>query len=294
MLERARYWTPTFAAPERLDSDEAAAELHHAVTASVERRLRGRRRAGVLLSGGLDSGAVLGVARSVAATTQSSLHAYSAVFPGHPAVDESELIQVQAAFNGTPLKQMPVTGGSPLEAGLRYLDRWKSPLPVPGHFMREPLLDLAVREGAECMLDGEVGDELFGTAALLLADRIRRGHVGGAVRLARSFPGVGASPSRRLVLSLLGDYGLMPCLPAGMGRRVGGHRQVPFGCGEPRGGATTGPTLSPGAAWTVHAGGRSSPTQSCAGPSAWASSTISGVAERQPICPPITPSSTST
>jgi asparagine synthase (glutamine-hydrolysing) len=226
--ERARYWTPTFAAPERLDPDDAAAELHQAVTVSVERRLRGRKRAGVLLSGGLDSGAVLGVASSVAATTQSSLHAYSAVFPGHPAVDESELIQVQAAFSGTPLRQMPVTGGSPLEAGLRYLDRWKAPLPVPGHFMWEPLLEVAVGEGVECMLDGEVGDELFGTAALLLADRLRRGQVAGAVRLARRFPGVGASPSRRLVLSLLADYGLMPCLPAGLRPLAGGRRQVPF------------------------------------------------------------------
>jgi asparagine synthase (glutamine-hydrolysing) len=226
--ERARYWTPTFAAPDRLDPDEAAAELHQAVAVSVERRLRGRRRAGVLLSGGLDSGAVLGVASSVAATTQSSLHAYSAVFPGHPAMDESELIEVQAGFNGTPLRQMPVTDGSPLAAGLRYLDRWRAPLPVPGHFMWEPLLEMAVGEGAECMLDGEVGDELFGTAALLLADRLRRGDVASAVWLARSFPGIGASPSRRLVLSLLGDYGLMPCLPAGMGRLVGGRRHVPF------------------------------------------------------------------
>jgi Asparagine synthase len=39
---------------------------------------------------------------------------------------------------------------------------------------------------------------------------------------------VGVSPSRRLMLSLLGDYGLMPCLPAGMWRRVGGRRHVPF------------------------------------------------------------------
>jgi asparagine synthase (glutamine-hydrolysing) len=226
--ERARYWAPSYAPPGRLDPDQAAEELHRAVTRSVERRLRGRRRAGVLLSGGLDSGAVLGVASGVAPTTQSSLHAYSAVFPGHPALDESELIGVQAALHGTPLTQMPATGGSPLEAGLRYLDRWRVPLPVPGHFLWEPLLDLAAGEGAECMLDGEVGDELFGTPALLLADRLARGRVVSAVRLARSFPGAGAAPSLRLVLSLLGEYGLLPCLPPGMARVATGRRPAPF------------------------------------------------------------------
>jgi asparagine synthase (glutamine-hydrolysing) len=226
--EPARFWSPTFAPPGRLDPDEAAEEVHRAVTQSVERRLRGRRRAGVLLSGGLDSGAVLGVASDVAATTQSSVHAYSAVFPSHPALDESELIGVQAALHGTPVRQMAVTEGSPLEAGLRYLDRWRVPLPVPGHFLWEPLLDVAAAEGAECMLDGEVGDELFGTSALLLADRLRRGRVVGAARLARSFPGAGASPSRRLVLSLLGEYGLVPCLPAGMARVATGRRPAPF------------------------------------------------------------------
>ena len=131
MWERARYWAPSFAPPRRVDPDEAADELHRAVTRSVDRRLRGRRSAGVLLSGGLDSGAVLGVASGVAATTQSSLHAYSAVFPGHPGLDESELIGVQAALHGTPVTQMAVTDGSPLEAGLRYLDAGGSHCPCP-------------------------------------------------------------------------------------------------------------------------------------------------------------------
>lgn len=223
----ARYWTPSYARPGRVDPEEAAAELHHALRESVERRLRARRRVGVLLSGGLDSGAVLGVASGVAATTQSSLRAYSAVFPRHQALDESELIGVQADHHATPVREMAVTGGSPLEAGLRYLDRWRVPLSVPGHFLWEPLLDAAARDGAECMLDGEVGDELFGTSALLLADRLRRGRLLSAMRLARSFPGVGASPNWRLVLSLIGEYGLVPCLPAGVARAATG-RSAPF------------------------------------------------------------------
>ena len=103
---------------------------------------------------------------------------------------------------------------------------------MPNHFLWEPLLDLAASEGAECMLDGEVGDELFGASALLLADRLAGGRVVSAVRLARSFPGVGASPSRRLVLSLLGEYGVLPCLPAGIARAGTGRRPAPFWLGR--------------------------------------------------------------
>jgi asparagine synthase (glutamine-hydrolysing) len=101
---------------------------------------------------------------------------------------------------------------------LRYLDRWGVPLPVPGHFLWEPLLVAAARDGAECMLDGELGDEVFGAAVFLIADRLRHGRLRGAVRLARSFPAAGPSPSRRLLLSALYDYGIAVCVPSGLSR----------------------------------------------------------------------------
>ena len=162
----ARYWAPRYVEPQQLGEDEAADELRTAVFGAVDRRLRGRSSVGVLVSGGLDSGSVLAVANRVAVARGTSLRAYSAVFPGHASMDESRLVRLQVERHGVPALQLPVTGGSPLQAALRYLDRWRVPLPVPGDFVWEPVLEAAARDGAECMLDGELGDELFGAGAL--------------------------------------------------------------------------------------------------------------------------------
>jgi asparagine synthase (glutamine-hydrolysing) len=218
--ETRRYWTPCYVEPLRLDRDQAAAEVRRAVIGAVARRLTGRRTVGVLVSGGLDSGTVLAAADCAAQTTGTSLRAYSAVFPAHSSMDESELIELELERYPLPAVRSPVTNGSPLHEALRYLDQWRVPLPVPGHFIWAPLLAAAARDGAECLLDGELGDELFGAAAFLLADRLRRGRLHEALRLARRLPSAGPSPSRRRLLSLVRRYGLAPCLPPALPRLV--------------------------------------------------------------------------
>ena len=225
--ETVSYWSPRFVQPRELDREQAADDLRGAVISSVGRRLRGRRAAGVLVSGGLDSGSVLAAAAQAAAATETCLRAYSAVFPSHPSMDESELIAVQVNHHGIAGLSLPVSGGSPLEGSLRYLDRWRAPLMVPGHFLWEPLLQSAAREGVECVLDGEAGDELFGVAALLMADRLAGGRAFAAARLARAFPGAGPSPSLRFVSSLLRDYSLVPLLSPKLGRLDTARRATP-------------------------------------------------------------------
>ena len=225
--EAARYWAPRYLEPRALDADGAADELGSAVFESVGRRLKGRRNAGVLVSGGLDSGTVLVVADRLSAQNGTSIQAYSAVFPDHSSMDESSLIRLQVEHHRLSHVQLPVAGGSPLQSGVRYLDRWRVPPPVPGHFVWEPLLGAAAADGTECMLDGELGDELFGAALFLVADRIRRGHIRGAIELARRFPGVGPSPGRRLLVSLLYHYGFAACLPAALTRLVATRRAAP-------------------------------------------------------------------
>jgi asparagine synthase (glutamine-hydrolysing) len=230
--EVARYWAPRYVEPQAVDPDGAADELRSAVFEAVGRRLQGRRTVGVLVSGGLDSGSVLAVANRLTAPNGTLLRTYSAVFPGYASMDESRLVRMQVEHHGLPDVQLPGTGGSPLEAGLRYLDRWRVPLAVPGHFVWEPLLCAAARDGAECMLDGELGDELFGAAFFLLADRMGRGRVRDAVRLARRFPGVGPAPGRRLLASLLYHYGVAACLPSALTRLTAGRQPVPCWLGR--------------------------------------------------------------
>ena len=224
----ACYSTPQYVVPRPLDGDEAAVVLRRGVIDAVDRRLHGRGTAGVLLSGGIDPRRCSPQPTSSTATLPASLRAYSAVFPRHEATDESELIDLQMAHYDLPVARLAVTGGSPMRGALRYLDRWRVPSPVPGHFIWEPLLEVARNDGVECMLDGEAGDELFGAAVLLIADRVRRGRVGGALRVARGLPGVGPSASARLLASLLGRYGFAPCLPRMVARRAGPRWHAPW------------------------------------------------------------------
>jgi asparagine synthase (glutamine-hydrolysing) len=226
--EITRYWTPRYVEPRPLDRDEAAAQLRRAVIGTVGRPLRGRRTVGVLLSGGLDSATVLAAADRAVDHNAASLRAYSAVFPRHPTMDESSLIGLQVEHHRVPDTRLAVADGSPIRGALHYLDRWRVPLPVPGHFIWEPLLAAAASDGAECLLDGEAGDELFGSAPLLIADRVGRGRLRGALRLARDLPGAGPSPSRRVVASILGRYGLAPCLPGGLAGLAGARGSAPW------------------------------------------------------------------
>ena len=57
-----------------------------------------------------------------------------------------------------------------------------------------PLIDAARDMGATVALDGQGGDELFGAAHFLIADRLRAGRALSAWRLARRYPSIGARP----------------------------------------------------------------------------------------------------
>ena len=59
-----------------------------------------------------------------------------------------------------------------------------------------PLLRRAASDGVPVILDGEGGDELFGCSQYLIADRLRRGNVRGAIELARRLPDLGDALSR--------------------------------------------------------------------------------------------------
>jgi asparagine synthase (glutamine-hydrolysing) len=225
--ESERYWSPRYVEPLPIDRDQAAAVVRRGVFDAVGRRLAGGGTAGVLVSGGVDSGAVLAAADRAADRTVA-LRAYSAVFPRHRSMDESDLIRVQVEHLGLPDTRHAITGGRPLDAALRYLDRWRVPLPVPGHFIWEPLLTAAAAHGADCLLDGELGDELFGAGVLLIADRVRRGRLRDALRLARELPGAGSSPSGRWLVSILARYGVAPSLPDGVRRIRGARAAAPW------------------------------------------------------------------
>lgn len=210
---KGRYWLPRYASPPRLPVAKAAADLRRAVTQAVASRLP-REGAGVLLSGGIDSASVAAVAARESGT--GPLRAYSALFPEHPSADESSLIDGLTEDLGLVSARVLFRGGSMLAPSLEFLREWEVPSSSPNLHFQRPLLRLAADDGVEVLLDGQGGDELFGCAPYLLADRLRSGRLPGALSLARSFPVTGGGASTRLRVRLLREYALKGVLPQGV------------------------------------------------------------------------------
>jgi asparagine synthase (glutamine-hydrolysing) len=207
------YWRPRYTPPPRLPASEAAAQVRDAVTRAVVSRPR-REGVGVLLSGGIDSASVAAVAAGATATR--ALRSYSALFPEHPSLDESGLIDNLTQDLGLAGSRVLFRGGSMLAPSLEFLREWEVPSSSPNLHFQRPLLRQAADDGVEVLLDGQGGDELFGCAPYLLADRLRHGRLSASVSLARSLPGAGRRPSGRLLTRLLREYAFKGALPRGV------------------------------------------------------------------------------
>ncbi|MGH2761965.1 MAG: asparagine synthase-related protein, partial [Thermoleophilaceae bacterium] len=206
------YWTPRYREPVAA-TEEVFGPLRGEMERATAATLHGVRSAGVLLSGGLDSSSVAALAMPQARAAGTAFQAYSAVFPGVEAADESEYIDAsleRLRLSGT---RMAVHGGSLLAGSLRYTRAWLAPDISANNFFWIDLLQRAAQDGVEVLLDGEGGDELFKTAYYLIADRLRQGRVRAAHDLVGTFPAIANNPSRRLRWQVLGKYGLAGLLP---------------------------------------------------------------------------------
>jgi asparagine synthase (glutamine-hydrolysing) len=213
-----RYWAPRYQAPLRAPRAELAGRLRDELSAAAGDAATGD--AALLLSGGLDSSAVAAAAR------EPGMHAISAVFPDAPELDETTWAAQVADHLGMPLTTAAVEERQPLEAAKEYLRTWELPLPVPGLIVEQPLVAAAGRLGAQVVLDGQGGDELFGAAHFLIADRVRRLRLLSAWRLSHRHPWLGSSPPLRHVWQVFTSVGVRGALPPRVHERVRRGRPV--------------------------------------------------------------------
>src|ERR1700733_8296824 len=218
-LSQRSYWRPRYQPPLRIAPEEAALEVRRRLRDTVAERLQCRDRAGILLSGGLDSSMVAAAAREAAPALD--LTGYSMTFPDLPAVDESRLVQTVCHQLDVACVQMRVRGGSLLAGGIRFLERWGLPTPAPNITFITALQDFAAREGTTLMLDGEGGDELFGTDSFLLGHLVRRGRLLTAWNICRDLPGLGEHPSTAATSRAFWTLAVHGALPAGFQRLRG-------------------------------------------------------------------------
>jgi asparagine synthase (glutamine-hydrolysing) len=209
-MRELRYWAPRFSEPLSESEPQLSEQVRTLLQQAVARKLSRDGLTGVLMSGGLDSSSVAAVAATEA---PEGVRAQAAVFPEHPAVDESDLIAHLRDHLHLPGVTAEVRAGGLLASALESLSEWQLPLRSWGDFWALPLLRAAAASGVQVTLGGDGGDELFGARNLLLADRLRAGHPLQALALARELPGAGDRPARRDVARIYANTAILGALP---------------------------------------------------------------------------------
>jgi asparagine synthase (glutamine-hydrolysing) len=154
----ARYWdlpAPAPAVPE--DRDRLQEELQSLLMAAVREQLIADVPVAVLLSGGLDSSIVTGLA---AAASSHPVRTFTVGIPGHPKLDESRYARQVAAHFGTDHTELPLdqTSVDLIETLARQYDE-----PIADSSMIPTyLLARTVSQHCKVVLGGDGGDELFG------------------------------------------------------------------------------------------------------------------------------------
>jgi asparagine synthase (glutamine-hydrolysing) len=158
--------------------DDIADELRDRVFAAVERGLRGCRRVAVLAGGGVDSSGLLAAAVATARRASGpEIEALTLDFSG-PGDDRPYMKELANALGIVPLRVRPSVFGPAVRSSM-IADC--APVTWPTAAWDIGLGRLARERGAERVLLGTGGDDLFDGSPRSLADRARGGDVAGAV-----------------------------------------------------------------------------------------------------------------
>jgi asparagine synthase (glutamine-hydrolysing) len=218
--DRRRYWRPRHEPAMTGSRAELADGLRAELQTAIGKRLSPRASA-VILSGGLDSSVVSALA--VAARPRgAALRTYSAVFPGEDYDESAKIRQVNQRIGVAPAA-LEIAPQGTLWLALQYSKAWQLPLIAPGSLIDIASTRAAAGDGAEVILDGQTGDELFGLSPYLLADRIRHGRLLGAIALVHQWP-IGRRISLRGKAWLIREVGLKGAAPYRLGQAVQSRR----------------------------------------------------------------------
>jgi asparagine synthase (glutamine-hydrolysing) len=175
-MKQRRYWTLEPGPELRLSSSEAYAEAFLEVfTEAVRCRLRSAGSVGSMLSGGMDSGSVVAVARGLLAEEgRGPLPTFSAVGPDSEHCVETRTIRAAITMEGLAPHLISYAELQPWLPELQELT-WDADEPFDAQMTLVRTLYLAAhRRGIKVMLDGVAGDLVLGEGSYL-ARLLRRG-----------------------------------------------------------------------------------------------------------------------
>lgn len=156
-----RYWEFGGREAPRVASDAEFEEGFRAVFEEAVRCRLPRGPVGVMLSGGLDSSSVTGVAAQL---HSAPLHTFSATFPDLPEedlarADERQYVAAVVEATGAVSHLVPLTDHSPADELDRYLDHLGQPPFISNLYLIHQLQVAARSEGIHVLLDGCEGDD---------------------------------------------------------------------------------------------------------------------------------------
>ena len=190
-LKRHRYWTYVPSEILRLRSDAAYESAFRSVlTQAVRRRLRGGKKTGSMLSGGVDSGAVSALAAEIRKIDNSGPHrTISAIGPDAHNCNETKAILTSAAADGLSPRYVDHAALGDVATELIQLTLFPV-TPLDAHFSLIRAVYITARQsGLRAVLDGAGGDSILNDGQIL-AYLLRRGCFLSAAREARGPPGV--------------------------------------------------------------------------------------------------------
>jgi asparagine synthase (glutamine-hydrolysing) len=172
-----RYWTLDVSREVRLASDE---EYDEAFREQFVRAVRGHLRSvfpiGSLLSGGLDSSAIVGVARKLLADNGGSrLHTFSGVFDRLTQCDERSFINAVVARGGVDPHYVVSDRLDPWADIDAMLREQQEPFPGPFLFVRRAFCGLARDLKVRVLLDGSMGDAVVPHGLGHLTELVQQG-----------------------------------------------------------------------------------------------------------------------
>ena len=237
-LKTERYWSP---APDaragKIGFDDAAAEFRNLLSDSIRLRLRGDVEIGSCLSGGLDSSAIVCLAREILG--DQPYHVFCGRFPGTSADEWEYAEQVINHTGAIPHVSEP----SPTDLLSRIGEfAWFNELPVSStsQFAQWTVFESAKDAGITVLLDGQGSDELLGGYEQYFRNYLSALRAGGEADAAH---GEAEAIRRRYPLALADDTEVLKSrIPAGIRRAIAGvmglGSDVRFGLTAPPGGAT--------------------------------------------------------
>lgn len=211
-LRKERYWELDPEHAVRYDTDaEYAEHFQDLFRTAVAARLRSHGPVGSILSGGLDSSAVVCVAQELNrenGAAPSGMEAFSIVFDTM-ACDERPYIADVVKKCGVGASQF-VQEEHASWLDFENVQRYPEAYYTPTLFMLGPALEAARRNGIRSVMTGVGGDDITASSVVHLTDLARQRRIGDLIRQLRH----DAHLASRSQWSLFRDFCLKPMVPA--------------------------------------------------------------------------------